>query len=90
MFSCEGPYTERMISHASQLHEAEALLRLKLQELDAREAIDAVAFIERHRISYFLARSLALASPSESLKAPRRLPANRAVAASTQLSLLIS
>ena len=68
MFSCEEPYTERMISHASQLHEAEALLRLKLQELDAREAIDAAAFIERHRISYFLAQSLALASPSESLK----------------------
>ena len=72
MFSCGEPYTERMINHASQLHEAEELLRLKLQELDAREAIDTAAFIERHRISYFLARSLALASPSESLKG--RLP----------------
>ena len=36
--------------------------------LDAREAIDAAAFIERHRVSYFLAQSLALASLSESLK----------------------
>ena len=72
MFSCDEPYIKNMISHASQLHEADELLRLKLQELDAREAIDEAAFIERHRVSYFLAQSLALASPSESLKG--RLP----------------
>jgi hypothetical protein len=40
--------------------------------LDAREAIDAAAFIERHRVSYILRQSLALASPSDSLKG--RLP----------------
>jgi hypothetical protein len=68
MFNWEGPYTESMISHASQLLQAEDLLRLKLQELDAREMIDTAAFIEKHRVSYFLAQSLALASPSESLK----------------------
>jgi hypothetical protein len=68
MFNWEGPYTESMISQASQLLQAEDLLRLKLQELDAREMIDTAAFIERHRVSYFLAQSLALASPSESLK----------------------
>jgi len=72
MFGREEPYTESMIGHAAQMREAEELLRLKLQGLPTGEEIDTAAFIELHRTRYFLAQSLALASPSESLRGRAR------------------
>jgi hypothetical protein len=63
-FDAEGEALEHALRKSFRLRND----AIKSLCLDACEAIDAAAFIERHRVSYLLAQSLTLASPSESLK----------------------